>query len=115
VYAYRGLIVLSGFSFLVYGLLCVFSQAMVAEFTRFGLARYRVLTGILEILGGAGLLVGLFWPRVLVLSSFGLALLMGLGLLTRLRIGDGFLASSQALFFLLVNLIIFINAWRNIS
>jgi len=50
-------------AFAIYGAQCLFSASMQAEFIRFGLERFRVLTGILEVLGGVGLLVGLKWPR----------------------------------------------------
>ena len=54
-----------GIAFLVYGGLCLFSPSMLADFHRFGLERLRVLTGVLELLGGSGLLVGLKWRPAL--------------------------------------------------
>jgi hypothetical protein len=92
--------------FLTYGALCLFSDGMEAEFTRYGLRRFRRLTGALEMLGGAGLLVGLRVPAVGVLAAIGLAVLMVLGLLARLRVRDPFLELLPAAFLLVLNVLL---------
>lgn len=66
----------SGLAFVAYGTLCLTSSAMQAEFVRFGLERFRVATGLVEVMAGVGLLVGLKWPLALSVSSGGIALLM---------------------------------------
>jgi uncharacterized membrane protein YphA (DoxX/SURF4 family) len=78
----------SGVTFVVYGALCLASPSMQAEFVRFGLERFRVLTGLLEVLGGVGLFAGLKWPPALWLSSGGLAMLMLCGVIARIRVND---------------------------
>lgn len=93
----------SGAAFLVYGALCLSSPSMQAEFTRFGLERFRVLTGILEVLAGFGLLVGLLWPPALWLSSGGLALLMLCGVIVRVSVNDGLIDLLPAALLMLVN------------
>jgi len=45
--------------FLFYGVLGLGSMSMVEDFERFGLGKLRVFTGVLEVMGGSGLLVGL--------------------------------------------------------
>ena len=50
----------TGIAFLGYGLACLLSPQLRLDFERFGLARFRVLTGALEIAGGLGLLAGLY-------------------------------------------------------
>lgn len=89
-------VVVSAVLFLVYGALCLFSDGMEQEFARYGLSRYRRLTGALELLGGAGLLVGLRVPSVLALAAGGLALLMLLGVMTRIRVRDPILETLPA-------------------
>ena len=96
-------IVLSAVLFLGYGSLVLFTGGMREEFERFGLARFRRATGALEVLGGAGLLVGLLRAEVLVLASGGLALLMLLGVITRVRVRDGVLETLPALLLMLAN------------
>lgn len=106
------LTVFSSAAFLGYGLLCVASVSMEREFTRFGLAHLRVLTGSLEILGGVGLLVGLAWPPALGLSSGGLALLMLCGVGVRVSVGDALVQMVPALGLMLLNLYILVAASR---
>lgn len=43
--------------FLFYGVLCLFADGMVDEFERYGLSRFRRLTGALEVLGATGLVI----------------------------------------------------------
>jgi len=82
------LVVASSLSFLGYGVHCLRSESMRSEFARYGLAHLRVLTGALEVLAGIGLLVGLWWPLALQVSSAGLALLMLCALVARIRVRD---------------------------
>lgn len=101
-------------SFVVYGLSCLQARAMEREFERFGLARFRVLTGVLEVFGGAGLLIGLWYTPLLLLASAGLAVLMLLGAAVRLRIRDSLLQTLPAVGFVIVNAYVAINAWRQL-
>jgi uncharacterized membrane protein YphA (DoxX/SURF4 family) len=73
------LVLFSGISFIIYGSLLLVSTEMQNEFKRFELEKYTTLTGVLEILGGTGLLVGLKVGFILLISSGGLTLLMLLG------------------------------------
>jgi len=83
---------------------------MQNEFKRFGLKKFTALTGVLELLGGIGLLVGLKFGFIILISSGGLALLMLLGLGVRLKMKDGFWLSFPSLFFMLLNLYVFLIA-----
>jgi DoxX-like family len=89
--------------FLYYGASCLFFNGMAADFERFGLTQLRVLTGTLELLGALGLVVGLLVPEIAIASAAGLALLMALGLLTRLRLRDSLRETLPAAVLLLVN------------
>ncbi len=101
------LILLSSLSFIGYGLAYFFSPSMKLEFQRFGLENVGALTAVLELLGGIGLLVGLKVNPILLFSSFGLGLLMLLGVGVRIKMGDGLLISLPAAFFMLLNFYIF--------
>ena len=94
------LVLFSSISFLSYGISCLTSSKIRSEFIRFGLKKFGMQIGVLEILGALGLLVGLRYSFVLVISSGGLALLMFLGVAVRLRIKDGLIEMLPALFFL---------------
>jgi len=93
----------SSLVFLIYGGLCLGTLSMQAEFKRFGLEHLRTLTGVLEVLGGVGLLVGLKWPLALRLSSAGIALLMIAGLAVRIRVRDGWLLCVPAFVLMVLN------------
>lgn len=96
--------------FLYYGAASLVADGMVAEFERFGLSRFRRLTGVLELLGAVGLAVGLFLPAITVVSAGGLALLMALGVAVRVRVGDTALETLPAVVLGLVNLFILLSA-----
>lgn len=101
--AYHGLTALSVLVFLYYGSTCLFANGMAADFDRFGMARLRILTGALELLGAVGLVAGLFLPVLTVVSAGGLALLMAMGLLTRVRFRDSVRETAPAGALMMVN------------
>jgi hypothetical protein len=100
-------ILLSSLSFFAYVLSYFVSPHMKNEFERFGVQKLGLLTIVLEFLGAAGLLVGLIYAPILLLSSFGLALLMLLAVLFRLKQRDSLWISLPALFFMGLNFYIF--------
>lgn len=102
----------SSLAFIGYGAHCLTAEAMQREFERYGLAHLRALTGILEILGGAGLLVGLWWPLALRVSAGGLAALMVFALIARYRVNDAAILWIPAFALLLVNAFILISSLR---
>lgn len=104
---YQILKIVSIGAFLSYGAACLFSDAMVAEFERFGLSKFRRLTGALEVLGALGLLAGYWIAPLVPAASGGLVLLMALGVITRVRVRDSVIETLPALALLLVNLLIF--------
>ena len=97
-------------SFAWYGLLCLFSRRMVGEFERYGLARFRLLTGTLQLAGSLGLLAGYHWRPLLLLSAAGLAALMVAGMITRLKIRDPIAAILPAFAFFCLNLFLVVYA-----
>ena len=107
---YQVLRAVSMLLFLYYGLSVLVSDAMVREFEKFGLLRFRKLTGVLEVLGAVGLLVGYFLPPLVVVASGGLTLLMVLGVAVRHRAGSTFVESVPALVMLFINLYVCIYA-----
>ena len=101
------LIVFSSLSFLAYGIAYFKSTKMKSEFKRFGLEKAGALTAILELLGSLGLLAGLMYHIILLISSAGLAILMFLGVIVRIKAKDNLGATLPALFFLFLNTFIF--------
>lgn len=105
------LIVFSSFSFLVYGVAYFTSPHMKNEFKRFGLEQFGLITVILELAGALGLIVGLVLKPLLLLSSGGLAVLMFMGVIVRIKMKDSLLVTSPALFFMLLNAFIFFKTY----
>ena len=105
---YLASILVSSTLFLYYGIACLAMDGMKRDFERFGLSRLRILTGTLEVLGAAGLIVGQFWLPLVPLSAGGLALMMLVGVTTRIRVLDSLAQTLPALVLTCVNLFI---AW----
>lgn len=98
--------ILSMSAFVIYGLSCMFSKRMVLEFDRYGLSKFRFLTGLLQFLAAVALFIGFFLPYLTTVASFGLALQMILGVGLRLKIKDSFLQTFPAIFFCILNVFI---------
>lgn len=96
--------------FMYYGMSCLVSDAMTAEFERFSLSQFRRLTGGLEVLGALGLLVGYLVPPLVLVASGGLTVLMLLGIAMRIRALDALKQTLPAAFLMMVNAYIFVCA-----
>ena len=104
------LIAISAAAFLFYGLACLFSPKLVAEFERYGLAQWRALVGSLEVAGALGLLAGWWFPPLLIAAAAGLSALMLCGLWARWRIRDPWYAMLPAAVLAVGNLAIVVLA-----
>ena len=79
--------VVLGLLFLVIGSMTVAGRKLFVEnFRRFGYPQwFRIVTGSLEVLGGIGLLIGIWLPWLAALASAGLTLVMLGAFLTEVR------------------------------
>ena len=84
-----------------------FSNYFKNEFIRYGIPNYRKTTGFFQSLGGASLFVGIFIDELGVIASLGLTILMLLGVIVRLRINDGLFKTMPAIFYAILNALIF--------
>ena len=100
-------VLISGLSFLGYAISYFKTPYMKSEFKRFGLEKLAFTIIVLEILGAVGLLVGLKFHFMLVISSLGLALLMLAGVIVRIIVKDDLKVTLPAIFFMLLNAYIF--------
>jgi len=100
----------SALSFLFYGLSFYTSSHMKDEFKRYGLEKFTLLTSILQILGGAGLIVGLLIHPILLISSAGLSILMLFGFIVRMKIKDGFWLSLPSFSYFIINSYLFYSS-----
>jgi len=97
------LIFFSSLSFIAYGVGALFTTAMRHEFERYQLGGQRILVGLLQWAAGVGLLIGLYHPGLGQAAAGGLALMMVVALVVRLRIKDTPLQMLPAAGYLLLN------------
>tara|TARA_B100000780_G_scaffold122201_1_gene85695 strand:+ start:1072 stop:1410 length:339 start_codon:yes stop_codon:yes gene_type:complete len=101
------LVFFSGVSFIFYGIGSFKSTRMESEYKRWGYKDYRYLIGGLQLLGGIGLLIGLLVNKLLLISSAGLMLLMIIAVYVRFKIKDPLKMAMPALFYAIINSLIF--------
>jgi uncharacterized membrane protein YoaK (UPF0700 family) len=99
-------------AFLFFGIGCLVSRHMVDEFERYGLPRFRLLVGLLEVTAAVGLALARAFPPLLIPTAGGLALLMFMGMLTRIRLRDSIVQMLPALMLLLMNGFLVLHALR---
>ena len=88
---------ISSASFAFYGMGCLISEQMVPEFERYRLGKFRTITGVLQVAASIGLIAGYFYRPLLLVSAGGLATMMFLAVLVRLRIRDPLYMAIPAL------------------
>lgn len=90
--------------FIFYGLQCLYSPFMRKEFERYGLPQIqRVLTGILQLLGALGLIMGFYMPWMGMMAAAGLTVMMAVAFGVRIKIKDGFKETAPSFIFMLMN------------
>jgi uncharacterized membrane protein YphA (DoxX/SURF4 family) len=99
--------------FAFYGISCFSSDRMQLEFERYRVPQLRRLTGVLQIAGAVGIVIGYWFRPLIVLSAGGLALMMIYAVITRLRIRDPLYAALPAFSFASLNAYIVFTAFRN--
>ena len=109
------LILFSSISFIIYSLLSIFSKRMIQEFSRWGFGNLRILVASFQMLGGIGLLLGLYNIWLLCLVSFLLIFMMIYAVIIRIRVKDSFLMTLPAIIYALVNSIIFYISFLGIN
>lgn len=103
-------VLISSLSFFAYAISYFKAPKMKEEFKRFGLEKLGLTVIVLEILGATGLLVGLKFNLILLISSLGLSLLMLAGVLVRIKIKDTIWISLPAFFYMVLNGFVFCKA-----
>lgn len=80
--------VVSGGSFLFYGYETLFKDPPRGEFERFGMPHVRKFVGVIQLLGGTGVLIGLGYAPLGAMAAGGLTAMMILGLIARVKVHD---------------------------
>lgn len=93
-----------------YGISCLATSYMVAEFKRYQLSHLRLLAGWTQISSSLLLLAGLRVDKLFLCGSILIAAMMLFGLFVRKGIGDSAVKMFPAFFYLLLN-VFFIIAY----
>ena len=105
-------VLISSLSFFAYAVHYNRSPRMKSEFKRLGIENFGLLIISLQLLAALGLIVGLKFNSILVISSLGLALLMFFALIYRIKLKDSLWTSLPAFFYMLLNTYIF---WTSLN
>lgn len=103
--------IILGTAFAGFGVHCLLSSTMAAEFERYGLPQLRMLTAFLQLAGAVGLLCGPS-PKWVAASATGLGGLMIAALVVRLRVNDPWYLMLSAFLMLVGNGWLAIRMWR---
>lgn len=102
---FKILVYFSTISFLYYGFTCLFSEKMASEFKRFGVSSsQRKITGVLQVAGATGLIIGLTFPLLGFIAASGLTVLMLLGFIVRIKLRDDLFKSLPSFIYMVLNL-----------
>lgn len=103
-------IYLSSLSFLIYSLNSIYSKRLISEFERWGYGKYRLIIAYLQLLASIGLIIGLYLQILLTVVSFALFIMMIFAIITRVKVKDSFFEVLPAIFYAIINFIIFYNS-----
>jgi hypothetical protein len=82
---------------------------MVSEYSRWGYDKLRIFLGWCQLLGGTGLLIGLFpvFSFLITVTSFLLTIMMMTAVFTRIKSKDKLLYTLPSVFYSILNAAIF--------
>ncbi|MBI3567788.1 MAG: DoxX family protein [Gemmatimonadetes bacterium] len=102
---------ISAIAFAWYGMTLLASRMMAPDFERYGLPRLRALTGVLQLAGSVGLVIGSSYRPLLLASAAALALMMAVAIAVRARCGDATATMVPAAALCALNLYIVATGW----
>jgi putative oxidoreductase len=105
--------VVLGLLFLGIGSMTIAGRKMFVEnFRRFGYPQwFRVVTGSLEVLGGLGLLIGIWLPWLSALASAGLTLVMLGAVFTQVRTKEAWQKIVVPLVVGVLSIVVAVSYW----
>ena len=104
------IVLFTGASFVAYGINSFFSKYMKKEFKRWGLDKRRITIACCQLVGGFGLLLGIEWNMLMIVSSAFLVMMMLVAIVVRIKVNDNISDILPAFAYLLVSAIILYDA-----
>ena len=111
---YKLLIFISAFSFIFYSIRSIYSKRMKSEFSRWGFNKLRLFISFGQFFAAFALIFGFYNINVLVVASFFLFIMMICAIIVRVKINDTLTETFPAIFFAILNFIIFYFAFIQI-
>ena len=104
-----------GLGFLMFGLMKFGAKQMVDEFNRFRLPQwFRVVTGLVEIIGAAFVIAGIWNTTLAVIGGLLISFTMFGAILTHLRVKDSVSKAMMPIFLLILGLIVVVLNWSSL-
>ena len=103
-------VLFTGISFMLYGINSFISKRMKKEFKRWGLENKRKIIACCQLVGGVGLLFGLEWNMILILSSAFLGVMMLVAIGVRIKVKDDISDILPAFAYLVLSMMILYEA-----
>ena len=97
----------SGISFIIYGISSFYSKRMISEYERWGYKKFRKIIASLQFIAAFGLLIGWYFPLLLIFASAALTVMMLTAIFVRIKIKDNVIKILPAILYAILNFIIF--------
>ena len=101
------ILLFSAFSFIFYSISSFYSERMIFEYERWGYKKFRKIIASLQFIAAFGLLIGWYFPLLLIFASSALSLMMITAISVRIRIKDNVIKILPAILYAILNFIIF--------
>ena len=104
------ILLFSAFSFIFYSISSFYSERMIFEYERWGYKKFRKIIASLQFIAAFGLLIGWYFPLLLIFASAALSVMMITAIFVRLRIKDNITNILPAILYAILNFITFYNS-----
>ena len=99
--------VILGLGFLLFGFMKFGAKQQVEAFKHFGYSQaFRAFTGIIEVIGAAGMIVGIWYPTIATLAGLLLGVIMLGALITHIRVKDPGKNMGMAIILLILSIVV---------
>lgn len=105
--------VILGVLFLMAGFTKFGAKQQVEAFKHYGYSQgFRVLTGFVEVIGGAAMIVGIWYPVIATLAGLWLGITMLVATITHIRVKDPGKVLAMPVILLILAVVIAVLNWK---
>ncbi len=105
--------IILGVMFLMAGVMKFGSKQQVEAFNHYGYSQgFRVFTGIVEIIGAAAMIVGIWYPVIATLAGLWLGITMLVATITHIRVKDPAKVMTMPIILLILAVVVSILNWK---